>query len=59
VKRVLALEAELAATRAELERVRDEARRAVIETERAHRRDLVPLSQAVVLYGQRPSLFDR
>jgi MerR family transcriptional regulator/heat shock protein HspR len=59
VKRVLALEAELAATRAELDRVRDEARRAVADTERSHRRDLVPLSQAVVLYGQRPSIFDR
>jgi MerR family transcriptional regulator/heat shock protein HspR len=59
VKRVLALEAELAAVHAELDRVRDEARRAVVETERAHRRDLVPVNQSLVLYGQRPSLFDR
>jgi MerR family transcriptional regulator/heat shock protein HspR len=48
VKRVLELEAQVAALRAELERVRAEARAEVDAVERRHRRDLVPLSQALV-----------
>lgn len=52
VKRVLAMEAELAALRTELERVRAEADDAVEATHRQYRRDLVPVSQAVVVYEQ-------
>ncbi len=48
VRQVLALEAEVAALRAELERVREEARDTIEQTHRQYRRDLVPLHQAVV-----------
>ena len=43
VRRLLWLESELAATRAELDRVRAEALEAVERTHRHYRRDLVPL----------------
>lgn len=52
VKQVLALEAEVASLRAELERVRQEAGEAVADAHRQHRRDLVPLRQAVVRFGR-------
>jgi len=58
VKRVLQLEHELQKLRTELERVRDDARTAVAEAERKHRRDLVPVSLAVVPFGWRPSVLD-
>jgi MerR family transcriptional regulator/heat shock protein HspR len=48
VRRVLELEAEVAALRAELERARAEARDAVERAHRQYRRDLVPVSQAPV-----------
>jgi MerR family transcriptional regulator, heat shock protein HspR len=54
VKRVLELEADNERLRRELEACRQAAREAVEETHRSYRRDLVPLSQAVVVYGQRP-----
>jgi MerR family transcriptional regulator/heat shock protein HspR len=57
VKRVLALEAELDNVRAELARVRAEAADEVAATERRHRRDLVPLNQAVAVWGKLPSVF--
>jgi MerR family transcriptional regulator/heat shock protein HspR len=50
VKRVLEMEAELERLRAELARVRREAEQAIEEAHRQYRRDLVPVSQAVVLY---------
>jgi MerR family transcriptional regulator, heat shock protein HspR len=50
VKRVLELEAELDALRAELARVRADADEAVEAAHRQYRRDLVPVSQAVVVY---------
>lgn len=50
VRQVLALESELARLRAELERVREEAREAVERTHRKYRRDLVPLDQSPVPY---------
>ncbi len=53
VKRVLELEVELVALRAELDRARAEAATAVESTHRSYRRDLVPVSQAVELYVQR------
>jgi MerR family transcriptional regulator/heat shock protein HspR len=48
VRRVLALEAEVAQLRTELERVAREAREVVEQTHRHYRRDLVPLRQALV-----------
>ena len=53
VKRVLDLEAELDRLRAALEEARDQARDAVNQTHRTYRRDLVPLSQAVEVWGNR------
>lgn len=54
VRRVLELEAEVAALRAELARVRAEAQEAVERAHRQHRRDLVPLRQLPVQW-RRPS----
>ena len=52
VKQVLALEAEVERLRAELDEVRREAGEAVAAAHRQHRRDLVPLRQSVVRFGQ-------
>lgn len=52
VKRVLQLEADIERLRGELAAVLDEARLAVDQTHRRYRRDLVPLSQAVELFGR-------
>jgi MerR family transcriptional regulator/heat shock protein HspR len=51
VKRVIELEAELDRLRGELAALREEAKDAVDRTHRRYRRDLVPLSQAVELFG--------
>ena len=53
VKMVLALEDEVRRVRYELEWTRREAMQQVADVERRHRRDLVPLSQSVVRFGQR------
>ena len=58
VKRVLELEEELRALHDNLDRVRREARDAVDEMSRRHRRDLVPLSQSMVVFGRKPSIFE-
>ena len=58
VRRVLELEAEIARLEAELHRTRRDADERIAETERRHRRELVPLSQAVALFGRRASIFD-
>jgi MerR family transcriptional regulator/heat shock protein HspR len=58
VKRVLELEAELERLRGEVDRLRAEAADQVAATHRQYRRDLVPLSQVVVRYGQARALFD-
>ena len=50
VKRVLELEAEVAALRAELEEARDQADRDVAAAHKEHRRDLVPLRQTVAVF---------
>jgi len=55
VKRVLELEREVARLRSELAEARREAAAAVDRTHRRYRRDLVPLSQAVELFGVRRS----
>jgi MerR family transcriptional regulator, heat shock protein HspR len=58
VKRVLELEEQLHSLRDSLEQVRRDARDAVDEVSRRHRRDLVPVSQSMVVWGRRPSIFD-
>ena len=50
VKRVLEMESELAALRRQLAEVQRRAEEAVLAAHRQHRRELVPLQQAVVLY---------
>jgi MerR family transcriptional regulator/heat shock protein HspR len=53
VQRVLELEAEVARLRAELAEVRRQASEAVADAHRQHRRELVPLSQAVAVFESR------
>jgi MerR family transcriptional regulator/heat shock protein HspR len=53
VQRVLELEAELAELRRRLEEAKAGAEAAVEQTHRQYRRDLVPLSQSVVLFRRR------
>src|SRR6478609_1618841 len=53
VKRILELEVELATLRQQLEEVRSAAARAVDETHRSYRRELVPVSQAVEVWRRR------
>lgn len=54
VKRVMELEDEAVRLRAALEQTKREAREALDQVRRSQRRDLVPLSQAVEVYGRRP-----
>jgi MerR family transcriptional regulator/heat shock protein HspR len=58
IRRVMELEAENERLRAELADARAAARNASVEAERRQRRDLVPLRQAVAVFGERPSIFD-
>ena len=53
VKRVMELEAEIDRLRTALEQTRNEAREALASVQRSHRRDLVPLSQAVEVWGNK------
>jgi MerR family transcriptional regulator, heat shock protein HspR len=53
VQRVLDLEAEVARLRAELAEVRRKATEAVADAHRQHRRELVPLRQAVTVFESR------
>lgn len=53
VKRVIELEGEIERLRTRLEKTRTEARDAVEKLRRSHRRDLVPVSQAVEVWGHR------
>jgi MerR family transcriptional regulator, heat shock protein HspR len=50
VKRIMALEAELAAAREQLAEVSDEARAGVEAAHRQYRRDLVPVSNAMAVF---------
>lgn len=52
VKRVLALEAEVAALRGELAEARAAVGEAVESTHRQYRRDLVPLRQELTVFGR-------
>jgi MerR family transcriptional regulator/heat shock protein HspR len=53
VKRVLELEEEIVALRQRLVELQEDARAAVDAAHRTYRRDLVPLSQALELFGRR------
>ena len=59
VKMVLELERELARLRGELHDARQQAVNAVVDAERRHKRELVPLHQAVAVFGKLPSIFER
>lgn len=59
VKMVLDLERQVAHLRDELAHTRQQAADAVAEAERRNKRELVPLHQAVAIFGQMPSIFDR
>jgi len=59
VKMVLELERENARLRAELAEAREQAANAAAEAERRHKRELVPLHQAVAVFGRLPSIFER
>lgn len=52
VRRVIELEEEIARLRAELEAERERARQREKELHRQYRRDLVPVSQAIVRYSR-------
>ena len=54
VKRVIELEAEVARLRQELADLQVASAQAIAETERQHRRDLVPVSQSVTVYQRSP-----
>jgi len=53
IKRVLELEAEVAALRNHIDQLKRDAAAAVEQTHRTYRRDLVPLSQAVEIFRGR------
>jgi len=57
VKRVLELEHEIEQLRADLADAREQAVADVDRTHRTYRRDLVPLSQAVTLFGRNSTIF--
>lgn len=59
IRRVLELEAENARLRDELVRAQTAAAQAQHEAERRHRRDLVPLRQAIAVFGERPRFLDQ
>ena len=54
VKMVMELEDRVHELQDQLDRARAEARSAIEQTHRRYRRDLVPLSQAIELFGRRP-----
>jgi MerR family transcriptional regulator/heat shock protein HspR len=54
IRRVMTLEAENARLRDDLAAAKAQARNAQIEAERRQRRDLVPLRQAVAVFGDPP-----
>jgi MerR family transcriptional regulator, heat shock protein HspR len=59
IRRVMQLEAEVERLRAELAESREAARQAVSEAEARQRRDLVPLRQAMAVFGERPGFLRR
>ena len=59
IRRVMELEYENDRLRAELAEARAAADAARSEAERRQRRDLVPLRQAIAVFGERPRFLDR
>lgn len=59
IRRVMELEHENARLRDELAAARAAAEQARADAERRHRRDLVPLRQAVAVFGERPRIFEQ
>ena len=59
IRRVLELESENARLRDELRRAEAAVAEARHDAERRHRRDLVPLRQAIAVFGERPRFLDR
>jgi MerR family transcriptional regulator/heat shock protein HspR len=59
IRHVMSLEAEVERLRDEVEHLRRAAEEATASAERRVRRDLVPLRQAIAVFGQRPSIFDQ
>jgi MerR family transcriptional regulator/heat shock protein HspR len=59
IRRVMELEHENARLRAELSEARQATDQAVMQAERRQRRDLVPLRQAVAVFGDRSRVFDQ
>lgn len=59
IRRVMELETENARLRDEVARARADAARAQVDAERRQRRDLVPLRQAIAVFGERPRFLDR
>jgi MerR family transcriptional regulator, heat shock protein HspR len=59
VTRILALEERVIALQDEVVALREHARRADDEAVRRQRRDLIPLHQAVAVFGQVPSILRR
>jgi MerR family transcriptional regulator/heat shock protein HspR len=59
IRRVMELELENQRLRDELARARDAADSARVDAEKLQRRDLVPLRQAVAVFGERPRFLDR
>lgn len=55
IRHVMSLEAEVVRLRAEVEEMRQ---RLLDAMERRTRGDIVPLRQAIALFGERPSIFD-
>jgi MerR family transcriptional regulator/heat shock protein HspR len=59
IQRVMELEHENARLRDELAKARAAAENAQLEAERRQRRDLVPLRQAVAVFGERPRFLEQ
>jgi MerR family transcriptional regulator/heat shock protein HspR len=59
IRHVMSLEAEVERLRDEVENLRRAVDEATTNAERRVRRDLVPLRQAIAVFGQRPSIFDQ
>ncbi|NBO55694.1 MAG: MerR family transcriptional regulator, partial [Actinobacteria bacterium] len=59
IRHVMALEEEVIRLRAEVESLRHTIDSAVAEAERRSKREIVPLRQAVAIFGHKPSIFDK
>lgn len=59
IRRVMELEYENARLRDELSEARRQAAQAHVDAERRTRRDLVPMRQAVAVFGERPRFLDK